>query len=120
MARYQIWDKQSTVITPIGEQLTPSEWLARYPWAGMDGVHMVISGGVINGGCALVLEDMVEQYTRMGCDFSTCKSPEEQLAAIEAFEDMPVVAEYVPTAEERIAAALEYQNIVGMEDAVHV
>lgn len=120
MSRYQIWDKKSNVITPIGEQLTPAEWLSRYPWAGFDGVKMVISGGVINGGCALVFNDMVEQYQRMGYDFSECGSDEEILELIEYIEDHPAVREVEPTAEERIAAALEYQNLVSMEDAENV
>lgn len=116
MARYRIWDKKSTIITPIGEQLTPAEWLARYPWAGIEGVKMVISGSVINGACAFVFNDMIDRYTRMGCDFSDCTTDEEKLTAIEAFEDTPQVAETAPTAEERIAAALEYQNLASMED----
>ena len=41
-------------------------------------------------------------------------SNEELLEAIEAFEDSLNVTSDVPTAEERIAAALEYQNLVNM------
>lgn len=117
MARYQIWDKESSIITPSGAQFTAAEWLERYPWAGIEGVKMVISGGVINGGCALVFDDFISQYERMGCDFSECETDEDKLAEVEYFEDNPPVIEAPPTAEERIAAALEYQNIASMPDA---
>ena len=31
--RYQLWDKESQVITPIGEVLTAGQWMERYPAA---------------------------------------------------------------------------------------
>ena len=49
MARYAIWDKVSPVITPIGEVLSPEQWIARYPVAGVESIKVVCAGGEING-----------------------------------------------------------------------
>ena len=49
MQRYAIWDKKSNIITPIGEVLTPEQWIERYPAAGLDTVTVVCSAGEING-----------------------------------------------------------------------
>lgn len=40
--RYVIWDRTSSVITPIGEVLTPEQWIARRPIAGV--VATVVAG----------------------------------------------------------------------------
>lgn len=112
MSRYKIWDKQENIYTPRGEMLTAAQWLERYAWANAPGAKMVISGGVINGGCALEFEAMKQQYARMGCTFTEGMTDAEVLAAIEAFEDAPV--EVGVSAEERIAAALEYQNLASL------
>lgn len=83
--RYKIWDKETNVITPIGEVLTPAEWIARRPVAGA--VVTVVAGGTINGAFFGVFDDMVALYEKQGCDFSDCTSDQEYLDAIEAFED---------------------------------
>lgn len=112
MRRYAIWNKTDHVITPRGEELTAEQWLARYPWAGREGVKMVISAGVINGGVALEFEATKAMYQRMGAAITDEMTDDEVLQAIEDFEDNPPEAE--PTVEERIAAALEYQNLMNM------
>lgn len=85
VARYVIWDKVSDVITPIGEVLTPEEWMDRYPVA--KALPTVVAGGTINGAFFGVYSQMVEMYEKMGCDFSGCTTEQEHLDAIEAFED---------------------------------
>ena len=82
--KYVIWDKKSEVITPIGEVLTPEQWIARRPIANI--VPTVISGGVINGAFFGVYSEMVDIYEKMGCDFTGCTTEQEYLDAIEAFE----------------------------------
>lgn len=82
--KYVIWDKTSNVITPVGEVLTPAEWIARRPVAGI--VPTVVSGGTVNGAFFGIYSDMVDMYERMGCDFSACTTEQEHLDAIEAFE----------------------------------
>ena len=110
--RYAIWDKKTTIITPIFEVLTPEEWMNRYPIAKLDSVTIVCSAGEINGGFFGTLRQMEDMYSNMGADFSGCTTPEEKLDVIEAFEDMMNTPSNEPTPEERMAAALEYQNMI--------
>ncbi len=112
MKRYAIWDKRSPVITPIGEVLTAEQWINRYPVAGVPSITVVCSAGEINGGFFGTLGQMVQMYEAQGADFSACKSDEEKLGVIEAFEDAMNAPSTEPTSEERIAAALEYQNMM--------
>ena len=107
MARYAIWDKVSPVITPIGEVLTPEQWIARYPVAGVETIKVVCAGGEINGAFFGTLGQMKDMYEKNGCDFSACVSDEDYLDAIEAFEDEMNKPSSEPTAEERQATALE-------------
>ena len=114
LKRYAIWDKHSTVITPIGEVLSAQDWIDRYPMAGLDNIVVVCSAGEINGGFFGTLGQMVQMYEAQGADFSEAITDVEKLEVIEAFEDAmnnPVdTGESTP--EERIAAALEYNNLL--------
>ena len=114
MARYAIWNKTDPIITPIGEVLTPGQWIERYPVAGLETVTVVCSAGEVNGGFFGTLGQMRQMCEGMGADFSACTSNAEVLAAVEAFEDAQNAVPDEPTAEERIAAALEYQNLASM------
>ena len=117
MAKYQIWDKKSQVITPIGEVLSPEEWISRYPMAGVDGIDLVIAAGTINGAFCAEYTSLVDTYTKAGCDFTDCVEKEDFLEAIEVFEDlrMEEAASAVST-DERIASALEAQVMMSMDD----
>ena len=114
--RYAIWDKKSPIITPIGEVLTAEQWKSRYPVAALDSITVVCAAGEINGGFFGTLGQMVQMYTAQGADFSNCTTAEEKLEVIEAFEDEMNTASTDPTAEERIAAALEYQVMASLPD----
>lgn len=116
MNRYAIWNKTDPIITPIGEVLTPEQWIERYPVAGLPTITVVCGAGEINGAFFGTLGSMVDHYTSEGCDFLGCNTPEEKLAAIEAFEDARNAPITGPTAEERIAAALEAQVMMSMPD----
>ncbi len=105
MARYKIYDNKSDVITPVGEKLTAEQWLDRYQWGRY--TKMIVGGGIINGSVALVFDDAVERYRKLGCDFSACVTDGDYLAAIEAFEDNPPVADAGVSDQTRIADALE-------------
>ena len=107
MKRYAIWDKQSPIITPIGEVLTAEKWVERYPVAGVPSITVVCAAGEINGAFFGTLGQMVQMYTAQGADFSACTTDEEKLEVIEAFEDAMNAPSTEPTAEERQAAALE-------------
>lgn len=105
--RYAIWDKQSPVITPIGEVLSADQWKVRYPVAALDSITVVCAAGEINGAFFGTLGQMVQMYTAQGADFTACKTDEEKLDVIESFEDAMNTPSTEPTAEERSAAALE-------------
>lgn len=114
LKRYAIWDKQSPIITPIGEVLTAEQWKERYPVANIPTITIVCSAGEINGGFFGTLGQMVTMYTDQGADFSEATTDEEKLEVIEAFEDAMNEPDTTPSAEERIAAALELQNVMAL------
>lgn len=132
MSKYAIWNKKDPILTPIGEVLTAEQWIQRYPIAGVESITIVCAGGEINGGFFGTLGQMVEIYTKEGCDFSACTTAEERLAAIEAFEDAKeaelaaatkTAAENAAANEEltatslaSIAASMEYQNMLTLDD----
>lgn len=103
--KYQIWNGTDEIYTPTGAHFTAKEWADRYGWAKIPGAKMVISAGVVNGGCAMEFESMKATYLAAGAAITDGMTDEEILAAIEAFEDQP--REAPPTAEERAANALE-------------
>ena len=128
--RYAIWNKKDNIITPVGEVLTAEQWIQRYPVAGVDGIDVVCSAGVINGGFFGVLAQMVQTYENNGCDFSSCTTAEEKLQAMEDFDKAAAEAaaeaatnreastdEVTAASLASIAASLEYQNMMSLEDA---
>lgn len=133
MSRYAIWDKTSPILTPIGEVLTAEKWMQRYPIAEIESITVVCAGGEINGAFFGTLGSMVELYAKNGCDFSACETAEDKLAAIEAFEDAKEAearakaeaqaqidafnAEMNAAALASIAASMEYQNMLTLDDA---
>jgi len=114
MVKYRIWDKESDIITPIGELLSPKQWIERYPAAGVAGTKWIVGDGVVNGGVMMEFSSTIEHYAKQGCDFSCCATDQDYLDAIADFEDAPRQAE--PDANERVAAALEFQNALAMQD----
>lgn len=124
MKKYAIWNKQDHIITPVGEVLTAEQWIQRYPVAGIDSITVLCAAGEINGAFFGTLGQMVDIYTKQGCDFSDCITDDEKLEAIEAFDDAKeaeakAAAEEAANAistDERIAAALEAQVLMSMPD----
>lgn len=117
MSRYAIWNKEDDVFTPSGAKFTAAEWKGRYPIAAVDSVKIVCGGGVLNGAFFGILSEMVEMYTKSGCDFSACVEDQDYLDAIEAFEDQKNAPSTEPSTDERISAALEYQVMASLPDA---
>lgn len=130
--RYAIWNKTDPILTPIGEVLTAEKWIERYPIAAVPSITVVCAGGEINGAFFGTLGQMVDMYTKQGCDFSACETAEDKLATIEAFEDAreaeqaaqaKAQAETTAANEEltavslaSIAASMEYQNLMTLDD----
>lgn len=128
MQKYKIWDKKTPIITPIGEYLSAAQWIERYPVAGVEGITVLCGAGEVNGSVFATLGQTVVDYEKLGCDFSACKTDEEKLATIEAFDDARALAEAEAMAEAKanadlqitslasIAASLEYQNMLTLDD----
>lgn len=132
MKKYAIWNKKDPILTPIGEVLTAEKWIERYPIAGVESITVVCAAGEINGAFFGTLGQLVDLYAKQGCDFSACETAEDKLAVIEAFDDAreaeqiaqaKAQAEAKATAEDltatslaSIAASMEYQNLLTLED----
>lgn len=128
MKRFAIWDKKSPVITISGRVYTAEAWIKEHPSHGLENITAVLSAGEVNGEYHFTLGQLETNYGMKGCDFSKCTTAEEKLEAIEAFLDAREVAEAEAIAEEKaradmqadslasIAASLEYQNMMSLED----
>lgn len=122
--KYEIWNKQDPILTPIGEVLTAEQWIERYPIAGIPTITVVCAKGEINGAFFGTLGQMVEIYTQQGADFSGCVTDREKLDVIEAFDEYRNTAQNTTVSNEEltatslasIASSLEYQNMLTLED----
>lgn len=113
--KYQFWDKQSDLYTPSGKKFAARAYIDQYAgWADNPAAKCVISRGAINCGVFMEFGAMKAGYVSQGMVIPEGSTDEEILDLMEAWEDREI--EEVVTAEERIAAALEYQNLSGMED----
>lgn len=135
MSRYAIWDKQSPIITPVGEVLTAEQWIARYPVAGVPSITVLCAPGEVNGALFGTLGQLKEMYAK-NIDFSACATDQEALDAIEAYLDEQEAAAQAKAAEDAenkalneelnatslasIAASLEYQNMLTLDDVEEV
>lgn len=133
MRKYAIWNKMDPVITPSGAIFTAEQWMDKYPIARLDSITIVGAAGEINGALFATLGQMVERATAEGCDFSDCTTDEEKLQAIEDFENARDAEFAARAAEEAatkaaqeeinttslasIAASMEYQNMLTLDDA---
>ena len=132
MNKYKIWNKQDNILTPIGEVLTAEQWIERYPIAGLENITVLCAAGEINGAFFGTLGSMVEMYEKEGVDFSDCLTDEDKLAAIEtyiknqeqiqkeAYEMTISNEELTATSLASIAASLEYQNMITLDDIEEV
>ena len=132
MNKYAIWNKQDCIITPTGEIFTPEQWIERYPVAGLPYVNVVCAAGEINGAFFGTLGQMVETYQNEGCNFTDCNTPEETINRINQFDIEKEVQMKAKAEEEAarkayneelsamsmasIAAQLEYQNMMTLDD----
>ena len=117
--RYKIWDKQSDIYT-LGRdstgksKFTAQEYINSHAqWAANSAVKVIVGGGVINGTVFMEFNATADHYKRLGAAITDGMTDTQVLQAIEDFEDHPPVSD-MPTAEERIAAALEFNNLLNM------
>ena len=113
--RYIIWDKVSTVYTPSGAEFTPEQWMIRYKWINNPNMIPIMAAGPFNGAVIDELSRMKLRAEQAGATFDEGLSNEELLDAIVAFDDEKnAEAINTPTDSERIAAAMEFQNLLAM------
>ena len=112
--KYKIWNKTDNLITPIGEVLTPAQVISKYPVAGIEGMKFIIADQPINMAVFMEFEATKNIYKQQGVQITDDMTDQEVLDAITAWEETPRVA--TPSAEERIAAALEFQMIMSLPD----
>ena len=110
MPKYKIWDRETSLVTPIGEVLTPGEVFARYPASGLANMKYIICDAPISMGVFMEFEATKEHYKRLGAPITDDMTDQEVLDAISYWEEHP--PEPAPTAEERIAAMLEFQSMM--------
>ncbi|WP_432354766.1 hypothetical protein [Anaerotruncus rubiinfantis] len=117
MSKYIFWDKQSDIYTlgrdaETGKMVwTAQEYIsAKAPWAANPNVKVIVAGGAINGLMFMEYEATKEFYLNQGMTIPEGTTAEGVLALMEAWDNR--VIEQEPDANERIAAALEYQNLI--------
>ena len=107
--KYKIWNKQDSLVTPIGEVLTAEEVKNKYPASRIEGSKWIICDSFHSLGVFMEFTQTKETYKALGVEITDDMTDQEVLDAISYFEENPPEPE--PSAEERIAAAMEYQNL---------
>lgn len=110
--KYKIWDKQEHLVTPTGKVLTPEQVFDRYPAS--RNLKYIVADQPISMAVFMEFEATKTHYKRLGVPITDDMTDQEVLDAISAWEENPPAPE--PTAEERIAAALEFQNLMLLPD----
>ena len=106
MLKLQIFDGTTTYMFPNGEIATPEAIRKQFPAVDLFAHVLEINGHVLQA--VSELDAMRSIYK-----IDDTLSQQEALAALEEIRNSPIPAPE-PNAEERIAAALEYQNLTNM------
>lgn len=104
----KIWNKTETIYLADGTPCTPEDVMTKWPFSRHFDTLLEMNGPLVVGiDCLPMIADM--------CGVDAELPAEEQLAAIQAImEAQRQPAESVPSPEERMAAALEFQNMVAL------
>ena len=109
--KYKIWDREETLVTPIGEVLTKEQVFERYPASQLENMKYIICDSPVQLGVFMEFNATKEHYKEMGANITDDMTDQEVLDAITEFEQTPP-PDPGPTAEERIAASLEFQSMM--------
>lgn len=109
MIKIEKYDGSKTYMYPNGELATSERVKKDYP-AVEAFTHIVETDEA--GQVMFALQNLAAVRSQMGIDSNL--SEEEAMAKIEEIRNAPA-PEPEPTAEDRIAAALEFQNVLNME-----
>ncbi len=110
--KLELYTGERTYMFPTGALATPEVIEIEFSAIKVFPHVVQVNGNVFEA--VQELNAMKNMFTSMyGCDF-TDKTNDESLLIMENLINNPPVVEVEPTAEERIAAALEYQNLLSM------
>lgn len=109
--RVRKYTGNKTYMSPSGAIMSPDVVMQQYPSITLF-AHIVQTDDA--GEVMFALQNLSAMRTQYGIAPELTEA--EAIAAIEDAINTPAVVVELPTPEERIAAALEYQNLVSMED----
>lgn len=113
--KYKIWNKQEKLITPSGKVFTPQEVFEQYPASEI--IDYIIHDGSINMSVFIPYESYKENLIEAGMVVEKNDTTKQILDKISLFEKQRG-NNFLPSVEERTVAALEFQNLLNMEDEV--
>ena len=111
--KYAIWNKTDDIYTLTGECIHAQDYISnRAAWAGNPNAKVIVGSGLINGTVFMEFNATVDFYKSQGMTVPEGATDDEILGLMEEWDNQ--VHESEASAEERIAAALEYQNLLSM------
>lgn len=121
--KYAIWNKKDPIYTPSGAKYTAEQWIAKHPIAENPNVTIICADGEFNGAVFATLRQLEESYAEQ-VDFSVYTTAQKKVEAVNAYiaqqnalaKEAALAKAQEVTAEERIAAALEYQVMASLPD----
>ena len=114
MTKLYFFDKTKTYIYPNNKVATPEQTAKDFPAAHSGLIKFVVTSDE-DGVIMLGIDTLTTLKGIYNIDSSL--SDDEALQAIEDIMNTPVEPDTTPSAEERIASALEFQNLMSMPDA---
>ena len=114
MRKIEIYDGTKTYMFPNGEIATKERMLAQFP-AVLTFTHIIETDEA--GEVAFAVQNLAAMCTIHGIDQSLTN--EEKVAVLEEIVNTEPEVDTTATAEERIAAALEYQVLTYMDDTTN-
>lgn len=111
MIKYEIYNPEKTYVFMSGNLATPEEVARQYPASKT--IKFVVETDDY-GESMYGFQSFTSLKTLMGIDSSL--NDKDALAEMEAIRNAPPEVDETPTAEERIAAAMEFQNMMSIPD----
>jgi hypothetical protein len=107
----ELFDRTKTYITPDGHVQTPEALGMMFSLVNVPDLKLVIQTDVTATYLYTTPEPLGTLAQRLGLDYTQYATDEDLLVAMEDILNAPQPVPE-PTAEERIAAAMEYQNLM--------
>lgn len=121
--RFKLWDKKEDIWTIAKDaetgraHYTAQEYIEmKAPWAGNPNIQVIVSAGPINGAEFTAFDTLKNMCVESGMEIPDGLTDDEVLELMEDWMTLNNIPEVTASPEERIAAAMEYQNLLTMED----